>query len=132
MKNLVILILLIAVPLIAQDSLKAKKDQKRKGHSRVFVDKNGDGYNDNAPDHDNDGIPNGLDPDYIKLKQNKQKSKLPYVDKNGDGINDNLQFGQPGLNRYGNPKRNVVPQRSGKEGIKKQVKAGQNAKGKGG
>ncbi len=33
-------------------------------NSRFFIDKNGDGYNDNAPDHDNDGIPNGLDPDY--------------------------------------------------------------------
>ena len=31
-----------------------------------FIDLNGDGFNDNAPDHDGDGIPNGLDPDYIK------------------------------------------------------------------
>lgn len=29
-----------------------------------FVDKDGDGYNDRAPDHDGDGIPNGLDPDW--------------------------------------------------------------------
>lgn len=31
-----------------------------------FVDENGDGFNDLAPDHDNDGIPNGLDPDYVR------------------------------------------------------------------
>ncbi len=31
-----------------------------------FVDENGDGFNDLAPDADGDGIPNGLDPDYVK------------------------------------------------------------------
>lgn len=31
-----------------------------------FVDEDGDGFNDLAPDHDGDGIPNGLDPDWIK------------------------------------------------------------------
>ncbi len=30
-----------------------------------FVDENGDGFNDLAPDADGDGIPNGLDPDYL-------------------------------------------------------------------
>lgn len=29
-----------------------------------FIDRNGDGFNDNAPDHDDDGIPNGFDPDW--------------------------------------------------------------------
>jgi hypothetical protein len=29
-----------------------------------FIDENGDGFNDLAPDADGDGIPNGLDPDY--------------------------------------------------------------------
>ena len=29
-----------------------------------FVDENGDGFNDLAPDADGDGIPNGIDPDY--------------------------------------------------------------------
>lgn len=31
-----------------------------------FVDEDGDGYNDLAPDADGDGIPNGQDPDYVK------------------------------------------------------------------
>jgi hypothetical protein len=30
-----------------------------------FVDEDGDGFNDLAPDADGDGIPNGLDPDYV-------------------------------------------------------------------
>ena len=36
------------------------------GGGKNFVDLNGDGFNDNAPDLDGDGIPNGLDPDYVK------------------------------------------------------------------
>ena len=31
-----------------------------------FIDEDGDGFNDLAPDSDGDGIPNGLDPDYVK------------------------------------------------------------------
>jgi len=31
-----------------------------------FIDEDGDGFNDLAPDADGDGIPNGLDPDYVK------------------------------------------------------------------
>ena len=33
-----------------------------------FVDEDGDGFNDLAPDDDGDGIPNGLDPDYVRPK----------------------------------------------------------------
>lgn len=39
------------------------------GNGKNFVDLNGDGINDNAPDHDGDGIPNGLDPDWVKNAQ---------------------------------------------------------------
>ena len=31
-----------------------------------FIDEDGDGFNDLAPDADGDGIPNSLDPDYVK------------------------------------------------------------------
>jgi hypothetical protein len=34
-----------------------------------FVDENGDGINDLAPDHDGDGVPNGQDPDWVKNKR---------------------------------------------------------------
>lgn len=59
-------------------------------HGKNFVDKNGDGYNDNAPDHDGDGIPNGVDPDYKGAKVQKNK----FVDLDGDGINDNAGKGK--------------------------------------
>ncbi len=31
-----------------------------------FVDEDGDGFNDNAPDADGDGIPNGMDEDFVR------------------------------------------------------------------
>jgi hypothetical protein len=34
-----------------------------------FVDEDGDGVNDLAPDHDGDGIPNGQDSDWVKNKE---------------------------------------------------------------
>ncbi len=65
---------------------KAQKGNKVAG----FVDANGDGYNDNAPDHDGDGIPNGLDPDYKPLNPDRGK-RFGFVDEDGDGINDRIQ-----------------------------------------
>ena len=68
----------------------AQKDTsvvKQKRHKHTFVDKDGDGYNDNAPDHDGDGIPNGLDSDYLKLKKERRRQGR-YIDLDGDGIND--------------------------------------------
>ena len=78
--------------LSAQDTTKINKA----GKHQKFVDKNGDGYNDNAPDHDGDGIPNGLDSDWQKLVKHKGKGKgkgrgRKFIDLDGDGINDYLQ-----------------------------------------
>ncbi len=76
--------------LFAQDS--TRNDKTPVQHGQHFIDKDGDGYNDNAPDHDGDGIPNGLDSDWQKLKIEKGKKKrLRFVDLDGDGINDNFQ-----------------------------------------
>ncbi len=72
--------------LYAQDSIRVQPRAKKQFHK--FVDKNGDGYNDNAPDHDGDGIPNGLDPDWLKQKHKKRPA---FRDLDGDGINDFLQ-----------------------------------------
>ena len=55
-------------------------------HGIGFVDANGDGYNDNAPDADGDGIPNGQDPDYEGSFAGNGRG---FVDADGDGINDN-------------------------------------------
>lgn len=54
-----------------------------------FVDTDGDGYNDNAADHDGDGIPNGMDDDYTGAKNHNGNHPRGFVDANGDGINDN-------------------------------------------
>jgi len=59
-------------------------------HGKGFVDANGDGFNDNAPDVDKDGVPNGKDSDYQGVKSRKgNSSKKGFIDLNGDGINDN-------------------------------------------
>ena len=60
-------------------------------HGPNFVDENGDGYNDNAPDHDGDGIPNGQDTDYTSLNPDRGKGFGGFVDEDGDGINDRMQ-----------------------------------------
>jgi len=80
------------------------KTQEAKQHSQQFVDNDGDGFNDNAPDHDGDGIPNGLDPDWKKHQENK------FVDLDGDGINDNL------FQEQGKQKRHQIgPNKTGKQ-----------------
>jgi len=76
--------------LLAQDTtdVKNKTEEKEKTqHGPKFVDEDGDGFNDNAPDHDGDGIPNGLDPDY---KGPGKERKKKFVDADGDGIDDNI------------------------------------------
>ncbi len=94
----VILLMLIVFSgsILAQDTTSQKASQPQ--HGQHFVDENGDGYNDNAPDHDGDGIPNGLDPDWKKMQ--KRKRALQFVDLDGDGINDNLNAGTNPMNKH--------------------------------
>ncbi len=109
MKNLLAILGLVAIffagNVFAQDSLQVQNKYRKgiKNQNKVqvmqkqnkgqqvkgFVDANGDGYNDNAPDADGDGIPNGMDPDYTGAKMHKGNSRAGFVDLNGDGINDN-------------------------------------------
>ena len=94
MKNTIsiisLVLLLLAGSLFAQDN-PAEKNQHRKGKLNQvgFVDADGDGYNDNAADHDGDGIPNGMDEDYTGAKNRRGGRTMGFVDANGDGINDN-------------------------------------------
>jgi hypothetical protein len=67
----------------------ATQNQPKNQNKTGFVDENGDGYNDNAPDHDGDGIPNGRDEDYTGSKNRKGNSSKGFVDADGDGVNDN-------------------------------------------
>lgn len=120
----------LSTVLVAQDSTNAttnKSEKDNKEHSKTFVDSDGDGYNDNAPDHDGDGIPNGLDSDYIKMKKNHSNE---YVDMDGDGINDNMMM-QGGkserMYRYQGGELNLKPQ----DGSGQQNNGSAQDKGKG-
>ena len=66
------------------------KSKSKIEHGPGFVDENGDGYNDNAPDQDGEGIPNGADPDYDGPKERKGNAR-GFVDEDGDGLNDNAR-----------------------------------------
>jgi len=99
--NLTISIVILAMlafclpDLAAQDTVRPQQEDARKQkepnkqQQQKFVDEDGDGYNDHAPDHDGDGIPNRLDPDWKKLQ--KKKKSVPFEDLDGDGVNDHLQ-----------------------------------------
>ena len=129
---LVAILLLLSNQLFAQDTTKVSTENqtqiKKHRHVRGFVDENNDGYNDNAPDDDGDGIPNGLDPDYVR---NKNKKK--FIDLDGDGINDYIQNrGGKGANSLRN-NGTVVPQSSTTGQVEQQSTAGkgqQKQKGK--
>ncbi|MDZ7374353.1 MAG: hypothetical protein ONB23_10335 [candidate division KSB1 bacterium] len=43
------------------------------------------------PDHDGDGVPNGLDPDFVGPKLRGGRTTGGFVDLNGDGISDRAQ-----------------------------------------
>jgi len=59
---MVLFIALVAVAASAQDSFGPGQGN---GVCQ-FIDEDGDGFNDLAPDADGDGIPNGLDEDYVR------------------------------------------------------------------
>jgi hypothetical protein len=97
MKSSIRILSMILIPFLlsviaAQDSTRTLNQNNNGQHGVHFIDEDGDGYNDNAPDHDGDGTPNGLDPDWQKDKESKGKrNRWRFVDLDGDGINDNLQ-----------------------------------------
>jgi hypothetical protein len=69
----------------------------------MFVDENGDGICDGLRDHDNDGIPNGQDPDWTKSQDgtgNQFKKGFGGQDGNGNGN------GNRNGNRNGNQNQN--------------------------
>lgn len=112
--------------LYAQDSTKTYKKKETVQHNQHFIDEDGDGYNDNAPDHDGDGVPNGLDPDWQKLKEEKRKRQR-FVDLDGDGINDNLNTekdSEKGENQnlHGQKKGSSLDNKSKEEQQKQQKK----------
>ena len=54
-----------------------------------FIDEDGDGFNDLAPDADGDGIPNGQDPDWVKPEDgtgNQHKYQHGLTGETGGGL----------------------------------------------
>lgn len=76
MKKTNLLIALLALAGMLLLTAPATQAQVCDSTGNNFVDLNGDGFNDNAPDADGDGIPNGLDPDYIKNAQDGEGYKM--------------------------------------------------------
>ena len=67
-------------------------------HGANFVDENGDDYNDNAPDHDGDGIPNGQDDDWVKPEDGSRPALGRGAHKWGNGFKQdetNPKAGEP-------------------------------------
>lgn len=119
----IFLILVFVTPaLLSQDTTKVKKNNKKQCK---FVDKNKDGYNDNAPDHDGDGIPNGLDPDFKKQK-GKQKRFGKFIDKNGNGIDDRKEK----INKLKSQKLNYKNRKQVNFDKNQQTKGNQKKKGR--
>lgn len=90
--SLIVLVALVSVP-------KPAFGQEIIEHGPNFIDENGDGYNDNAPDADGDGIPNGQDEDWEFTGRNHGRRGFGphgFVDEDGDGFNDNA----PGLKNH--------------------------------
>lgn len=67
MKKLsLILMVSVAVVVVATSAQAGPRDGGNGHRVAAFIDENGDGFNDLAPDADGDGIPNGLDSDFVK------------------------------------------------------------------
>ncbi|MFH0883698.1 MAG: hypothetical protein V2A56_11985 [bacterium] len=107
MKTVKLLLLLLTALLITSASVFASdKTPAPVQHGPRFVDLNGDGFNDNAPDLDGDGIPNGQDSDFVRpldgsgsrhvwaekrafMYRTQSTAGVRFIDENGDGICDN-------------------------------------------
>jgi hypothetical protein len=61
-----------------------------------FIDEDGDGFNDLAPDHDGDGVPNGLDPDYERPEDGTGQQFKHQKGELNQGQPDGMGFGPNG------------------------------------
>jgi len=100
-------ILMMVFGLNTAVSAQTNGDNATAQHGPYFIDEDGDGYNDNAPDHDGDGIPNGQDPDYEGAGK---KNGSRFVDEDGDGINDNAGLGRGSGGQRGGRAQGARPQ----------------------
>lgn len=112
-----------------QERRSRKNQQSQENQNQQFVDLDGDGYNDNAPDHDGDGIPNRFDPDW---KRRNKTGQARFIDMNGDGINDNLQEDQSNGRQQMEPAAGEEDGSSLKNQEQKQLRKGRKGSGKSG
>lgn len=61
-----LIVIFVTVMVISVFSLTAGNGPGNGSGDCKFIDENGDGINDNFRDHDGDGVPNYLDPDWVK------------------------------------------------------------------
>lgn len=85
-KLMVALMLVAAGLFLFGPSVYAQSADSLKG----FIDLNGDGFNDNAADADGDGIPNGLDEDWVKKAEDGDGYK--HQNKNGNLTQNAYKF----------------------------------------
>lgn len=130
-----VLIVLTAIVILtphlgAQDTVRSKEHVKQQTQQKQqFVDLDGDGYNDNAPDHDGDGIPNRFDSDW---KRRKRTGSPQFIDLNGDGINDKLQREQGSGRESMEPGAGEEDGSSLKNQEKRQLRKGRKGSGRSG
>ena len=97
-----VLALVMAFTLFVSDDAAAQT----RGHGynvRGFVDNDGDGFNDLAPDADGDGIPNGQDPDYVRPQDGTGNQFGGRESLVNDGNSFRNWYGQMHRWFYGNP-----------------------------
>lgn len=87
-RGFMVMLFVLVSGVFAAGTMAQEKSETTVQHGAGFVDANGDGYNDNAPDHDGDGIPNGQDSDYKGGNMHHGRGMGGFIDVNGDGIND--------------------------------------------
>lgn len=96
----------------------------------LFVDENGDGICDFARDHDNDGIPNGQDPDWVRpqdgtgFMNKKGNSSISNQMRNGSGNSSGKAWGRQDFGQNRGSFGNGVCDGSGPRG-----KSGRNGRG---
>ncbi|MEZ4650206.1 MAG: hypothetical protein R3E97_15770 [Candidatus Eisenbacteria bacterium] len=93
-----------------------------------YVDANGDGYNDLAPDADGDGIPNGADADYVRSRDGSGPSVAASCS-NRSGRSGNRNGDS--LARNGNGNCNGTCDRSGQGNGNRSGKGSAKKQGKG-
>ncbi len=100
-------ITLLTVLLIGLLAMTANAQDVESGRGKgvgEFIDEDGDGFNDLAPDADGDGIPNGMDEDFVKPEDGSgsmHQNRFGTLDDETKGGFGKAKNGEMGGNGYG-------------------------------